>query len=130
MYDSNNQFNFWESKFVLASCVLIAIFLFFYLTKTFYIKYQINKEISIIDKKITESQVQEDELQKIAENLMDNDFLEKEARLKLNLKKPGEEVIMLINSANDKKEEPTQGELESMQDGNQSNIKKWIEVIF
>lgn len=130
MYDSNNQFNFWESKFVLASFVLVAIFLFFYLTKTFYIKYQINREISTIDKKIAESQAQEDEFQRMAENLTNKDFLEKEARLKLNLKKPGEEVIMIINSANGKKDELPQGETESIRDDNQNNLKKWIDVIF
>lgn len=130
MYDSNNQFNFWESRFVLASFVLVAVFLFFYLTKTFYIKYQINREISIIDEKITESQAQEDEFQRMAENLTNKDFLEKEARLKLNLKKPGEEVIMIINSTNGKKDELPQGETESIQDDNQNNLKKWIDVIF
>ena|SRR3989344_5760361 len=130
MNDPNNQFNFWESRFVLASFVLIAIFLFFYLTKTFYIKYQINREISTIDKKIAESQEQENEFQRMAENLTNKDFLEKEARLKLNLKKPGEEVIMIINSANGKKNDLPQGETENIQGDSQNNLKKWIDVIF
>lgn len=131
MYDSNNQFNFWESKFVLASFAVVALFLLFYSAKTLYIKYQIKGEISIMDEKIEISQAQAEESQKEAENLTDKSFMEKEARLKLDLKKPGEEVIMIINAANGKKEETiTLEEKKDTAKESQNNLQKWIKKIF
>jgi len=126
--------NFFRSKLVLFFLIFIFFMISFYATGSLYQNYQIRKEIAILDKKIAELNDKNEEL-KLSENkLTDSDFIEREARLKLNFKKDGEELVIFTEdpySSNPKenKEERRSGE-EKKHIFDSDNVKKWLAAIF
>jgi cell division protein FtsL len=125
--------SFFKSKLVLASLVFIFFIIGFYTTSSLYQNYQIRKEIAILDKVVKDLDSDNKEL-KLAKNKLTNpDFIEREAKLKLNFKKEGEEVVILIDNpySSEVKEEDKNKKNEGKEDIFESgNVKKWINIIF
>ncbi len=120
---------FFKSKFILALFVTIFFIIAFYATSSLYQNYQIRKEIAILDKLISDLNNDNKKLKSIKDKLADSDFIEREAKLKLNFKKEGEEVIVLLdNKYSDKANESENKKNEQLQ--RNSNVKKWINLIF
>lgn len=77
--------------FLLVVLVLIAVAL----GRESYRYFKINQDIKNLEKKIEELKKSNEELIGLEEYFQSEDFLEKQARLKLNLTKPGEKVIII-----------------------------------
>jgi len=83
------------SRLFIFLSLLAFIWLGLVLTKTVYKKYQLNQEIESLKVEISKMDKKEQELTKLIDYLGSQDYLEKEAREKLNLKKEGESVLMV-----------------------------------
>lgn len=59
-----------------------------------------------------------------------DEFVEKEARARLNMKKEGEEVYLISSNEAKKPEEVTYMETSSKISKNTSNFDKWMEIMF
>ncbi len=70
------------------------------LGKVIFRAHGINREISRLEKEIQESEKNKKEISQLIEYLKTDSFKEKEARLKLNLQKPGERVVAIPSSEN------------------------------
>ncbi len=90
-----------------------------------YRKYQIEKEVSSLEEQISLLGQDNLKLSELLGYFQKESFKEKEARAKLNFKKPGEKVIILTPS----EEEPmTEEELQKEEEI--SNIQKWWNYFF
>ena len=87
-----------------AISIIILIFLISFV-KLMVRKYAINKQISGLDSKIETLEKQNSDFEKIINSFNDPDVVETEARLRLNLQKEGEKVIIFLpkeNNSSDK----------------------------
>ncbi len=124
---------FFKSKFVLASLVSVFFIIAFYTFGSLYQNYQIRKEIAILDDIILNLDNENKNLKLAKKQLTDPDFIEREAKLKLNFKKEGEEVVILIDnpySPKVKKEDMDKKEESENNIFNDDNVKKWLKIIF
>ena len=83
------------SKVFLFAAVFILIFLIISLGRESYRKHQLTKEINNLKSEIERLDGRNRQLANLMDYFEEESFLEKEARLKLNLKKPGEKVVIL-----------------------------------
>jgi len=90
-----------------------------------YRNFEISREIKSLEKKIKELKLGNEELSKIEEFFHSREFLEKEARLKLNLIKPGEKVIIVKEQEPAEKPEQKEDIAKEI-----SNIQRWWEYFF
>lgn len=95
-----------SSKLFLFLIILVLIALTVSLLRESYRKYQLTKEINNLKSEIERLEGNNKQMANLMEYFKEESYLEKEARLKLNLKKPGEKVVILSPGST----EPTEGE--------------------
>ncbi|RJQ35528.1 septum formation initiator family protein [Candidatus Parcubacteria bacterium] len=78
--------------------VLLLILSFVKVTKEVMLRYEINKEIKILESQLASIEGKTGDMEKLISYLNTDEYIEKQARLKLNLSKPGEKQINLTNS--------------------------------
>ena len=115
---------------------LLTIWLGASVAKEAYKKHQVKKEIEILSQEILNLEQKNSNLISLIDSFQDSDTVELEAKRRLNLKKQGEEVAVILR---DKKDEPQnivqQDEIDSFeaklieQDASQSNVLKWWRYI-
>jgi len=93
-----------------------------------YRKYQLTQEINKLKTEIERLEGKNDQLADLMEYLKEEPYLEKEARLKLNLKKPGEKVIILSNKEQEEQEEVLSDVSELIEED--SNYWEWWKYFF
>ena len=89
-------------------------------SKELFIRHDINSEINELTEKKESLEGSVKEMNNLIAYLQTDYYIEKEARLKLNLAKPGEKQINLLNS---------EGE-EIIHQDETSNISKWFNYFF
>ena len=94
-----------------------------------YRKYQLTQEIDKLKTEIERLEGNNNQLADLMEYLKEEPYLEKEARLKLNLKKPGEKVIILSNEEQEQKQEEVLSDIPELT-GENGNYWKWWEYFF
>lgn len=120
-------------KLPIALALLAAVVLLGYkIYAVSYEKYQINKKVTILDATMAELNQRADDLKALVGRLGDKDYIEKEARKKLNFQKPGEQSVIIT-----KKGAGTASgvAMENNQSGakngkNESNPKLWYNIFF
>lgn len=85
-----------------------------------YFNYQTNQEIKKLQQQIDELQKSNGDLAEMEKYFQSDEFLEKEAKLKLNLIRDGEKLIIVKQEENIAAAEVQKEETENI-----SNIKKW-----
>jgi len=85
------------SKLFLFIIILALIAVVVNLGRESYRKYQLTQEIDKLKIEIQRLEGSNDQLANLMEYLKEEPYLEKEARLKLNMKKPGEKVVILTS---------------------------------
>ena len=83
------------SKFFLFSITLALIAIAVSVGSESYQKYQLTQEINKLKTEIEKLESKNEQLASLMEYLKEEPYLEKEAKLKLNLKNPGEKVVIL-----------------------------------
>lgn len=118
--------NFFHSKSFIFSLLIVLVLLLIVSGREAYRNYKINQEIKNLQKKIDELRKSNAELNELGRYLQSDEFLEKEARLKLNLIKDGEKLIIIKRS----EEEISPEEKKVEENKNIPNILKWWEYFF
>lgn len=130
--DKSKAEAFFQSKFFAAIILLIAGFLVYKIFLVSYQKYQVKKEIASLKGTLNDKEKQIDDLKKLVENLKDEDYLQKEARKKLNLQLPGEQAVIIIDDKNKSTESVESDKIAanaSIWSVIWSNPKKWWRMI-
>ena len=116
--------NFFETKYFVLCLVIIFAFALVSLGRESYRYFQTSEEIRNLEKKINDLKKENDELSQIKETFNSEDFLEEEARRKLNMIKEGESVIIIANDNELTSDEP------EIQTKKISNFKLWLKYFF
>lgn len=111
------------SKSFIVFLIIVLILVIIVLGKESYQYFRISQEIKSLEKSIEELEKENEELARMEKYFNSEDFLEKQARLKLNLAKPGERVI-IIKTPEDLEQEVEQEQTIAKEI---SNIQKWFE---
>lgn len=115
-----------ESKYFIGFLIIILILIIIALGREGYRYFGINQEIKNLEQKIEKLKQENEELEGMEKYFESKEFLEKQARLKLNLAKPGEGVI-IIKTPEDLKQETEQKQVIAKEI---SNIQKWWDYFF
>jgi cell division protein FtsB len=114
------------SKPLIFLLVLIFVLSIIALGRESYRYFGITQEVRDLEKRIEDLEVSNEELSKMEEYFQSDDFLEKEARLKLNLAKPAEKLIII--------KQPESLEQEIVEEKKiakeVSNLQKWWDYFF
>lgn len=84
-------------------------------------KGEVKKEEIVVQTKITGVRLDNDQLERYIKNFENKEFLDREARLRLNYKLPGEEVVFVHRDANPQKASSSQ----ELSPEEMPNYKKW-----
>lgn len=117
--------NFAKSKYGVVFLVMVLILVLIATGQEVYRYYKVSKEISDLKQNIEDMKKSNEELIKIKEYFTSKEFLEDEARKKLNMTKEGESVIVISNPNAPEEENESEG-----QELKTSNIKLWLEYFF
>jgi len=112
------------SKFFVVFCLFIFIFIIFSLAKGTIKKYKVNSEIEQLKKEIVQLDKQNQEFGQLINYLNSDTFIEQEAKLKLGLKKEGENLVIIPEK------ELNVEKKAAMQEQNLSNPAKWWSYFF
>jgi cell division protein FtsL len=83
------------SRITLFFLLLAFIWLIVNVVNVYYRKYKINKEIEDLKAQIASADKSNQQISEMIDYLGSSSYLEKQAREKLNMKKPGEEVVII-----------------------------------
>lgn len=115
-----------KRKLAFISLVAVAGVLGYKVLVVSYEKYQITEQISNLDGELVALDAKSKDLQALIGRLQDKEFIEKEARKKLNLSKAGEKAVIIVNpqktAAQNKKQEAVRKK--------ESNPYKWYRTLF
>ena len=97
-----------------------------------YEKYQINKKVTTLDAVMAELGQKSDDLKALVGRLGDKDYIEKEARKKLNFQKPGEQPVIITKKGAGANNGSAVKKSQSSDKKNQeeANIKIWYNTFF
>ena len=115
------------SPLVIFLLVLILIGIIAAVGKESYRKYQIDKEVGGIKKEIESLKEENQALSNLLDYFNSEESLEKEARLKLNLLKEGEKLVIITPNKKTDSENQLSEDIEEKQP---SNFEKWLKYLF
>ncbi|MFH1460862.1 MAG: septum formation initiator family protein, partial [Patescibacteria group bacterium] len=100
-----------------------------------YRKYQLTQEIDSLKSEIEKIEGNNQQLANLMDYLKQESYLEKEARLKLNLKKPGEKVVIFSDQPDEQLENTDsqtspENTLQEQTKEKTANYWKWWEYFF
>lgn len=116
----------WLTWLILSFLFLFSLFL---AGREFWRWYGINSEYKIVKNKTDSYEQESKKLQREIDNLSKPEVLEKEARSRLNLKKEGESVLVVVGEDNFPEEEFLNAEVYSVVNDSNSiwfNVKNWL----
>lgn len=139
MAQSNKKFIRWllSSKIFLFIVLFALIGLVLNVGRESYHKYQLTKEIRNLETEIKKVEGRNRQLSDLMNYFSEESFLEKEARIKLNLQKPGEKIVIFsdksdgvdnLNSSTAKATDEQRKEEDIS--GTSANCWKWWEYFF
>jgi len=120
---------FFASKFFFLISLVVLGFLIFGLGGKVMDGYQIDKEVKMMEEEITRLEAKNSELNNFFNYLNTDAFVEEEARLKFNLQKPGESV-MIISESDLKEENKGKIALAEREEIFKTNPVKWWNYFF
>ena len=118
-----------SGKLLPAALFIIVIIVGAELAQAIRREYKINQEINALKEEITSYSKENNDLEKMMEYYNTLSYKEKEARLKLNLQKPGEKTILVDSPDEETPDMEIKKEIKSSLVG-ETNIKKWWNYFF
>ena len=121
-----------SSKILLCLATFVLIGLVVNLGQESYRKYRLNKEIGDLKSQIETLENSNQQLNGLMDYFGQNSYLEKEARVKFNLKKPDEKVVILSDGASNQSYSKPSGNFasSSIKQADTANYWKWWEYFF
>lgn len=116
---------FTSQRFLAIVGLSFLVLILFPLAKTYSQRKLVEQEINEVKKEISDFESKNQELKEMINYLQSDQSLEEQARLNLNLKKPGETVVVI----NEKKVNPSIA-IASDKTKDYSNLKKWWYYFF
>lgn len=112
---------FYKSRLFLVIILFVSIFMILDYSRAYYQDYKIKQEIKSLEEEFARLQKNKLESLDLLEYVSDSDFVEEKAREELNLKKPGENVLII------KREDPADtGSYQEQSEEKKSNPKRWL----
>ena len=127
---------FSRSQLIITVCVVVIIFLSTNLTKEIINRHQIDEKIKQYESDVIELEQENKEISELINSWTISRQLEKEARLKFGLKKPGENVVVVqrgdISNGNtiDPSSQVLGGVVVRVEGKEAPNYKKWWDFFF
>lgn len=120
------------SRIFLVALIIMTFLLAVSTGRAIWRKYQIEREISALKNNISEIEKKNEELLARLDYFKSEENLEKEARIQLNVKRPGEKVVVIVGKENSSPVRNEKGNsAESPADKNKlSNPLKWWRYFF
>ncbi len=113
---------FFESRFVNLLLIVLLVLSVVKVVREAIVRYEINKEIASLENQLNELDNKSNKLGDMINYLKTDQYIEKEARTKLNLVKPGEKQINFTSSTD------SLARVDS--DKGSSNYTKWFNYFF
>ena len=120
--EKNYFYKLYNSNLIIFILFIILIFSFIKVSKEVILRYNINKEIGNLEEQFYKLNNEKENINNLIAYLKTDDYIEEQARLKLNLSKPGEKQINLSNGNN--------MDLKIKEIDNISNYNKWFNYFF
>ena len=122
--------NFWyrffsSQRFLAIIGLVFLVVIIFPLAKTYSQRRLVENEINEVKKQISDYENQNQQLQELASYLQSEQSLEEQARLNLNMKKPGEAVVVIERTKNTAAETGVTAD-----EVNLNNLVKWWRYYF
>ena len=115
-----------QSRWFTAAAVVLIGFFLISLIKIQPVLTTTQKELRNLDKKIAEAERSASELERLKDYLQSDAYLERQARLKLNYKKPDEKVVYIYTGENgNKTESKIAAGVNSAESRLSQNLKLW-----
>lgn len=111
----------WESNLFTVILILVLFFSLFKMVREIKVRSDINKEIASLQAQRQKLEGQKADLEELLSYLQTDNYIEKEARLKLNLSMPGEKQINLSGEQPPPPDEAAEY---------RSNAAKWFDYFF
>ena len=121
---------FFSQGFLSLVGLIIIISISFPFAKNAIKQYKINQEINNLKKDIAGLQDKNSDLKKVFANLNSDQFAEEQARLNFNLKKSGEELVVIKNSEGLNSTSSAAGDNQKKVAEQLSNPQKWFNYFF
>jgi|SRR3989344_2073241 len=118
-----------KSKFFFVFLIPIFLALLAGIFQQFYYRYQVKKELDELKAEVANYNKQKEDLGKLINYYKNEANLENEARVRLNLKKEGEKVVIILPTATSTENGETASELPSSAE-NLPNYKQWGYYLF
>lgn len=112
----------WSSNIFSVVLIVLLILSFVKVSKEVLLRYEINQEIKQLEQRRAELSDKAEEMDKLIAYLQTDEYIEKQARLQLNLSKPGEKQINLAGDSGNRT-------LDTGVDDS-SNVIKWFNYFF
>lgn len=94
---------FFGSRWFLVTAFVVAVLVAFGYARAYYQDYKIRQEINSLQEQVKKLEHKKLESMEILKYVISDAFVEEKARTELNLKKPGENVLVLKNQDGDEK---------------------------
>ncbi|MDO8443645.1 MAG: septum formation initiator family protein [Candidatus Azambacteria bacterium] len=114
-----------KSRFFFIFLIPIFLALILGIFQQIFDRYQVQKKLNELNAEVANYKKQMDDLTKLIEYYQDPSNLENEARVRLNLKKEGEKVVIILPTATSTNENMTSENYENM-----PNYKQWWYYFF
>lgn len=122
---------FYYSKWLLIICIVIIIFFSWSAVRDYYRQDDLRQDIIKLNQEIEDLAKQQIDLTDTLAYVQSSDFIEIEARTKLNLRKPGEKIIIVSNSNDiERLQLDNQANINKLIDTGESNFKRWLQYFF
>lgn len=110
--------------FVTAGCIALAVVVFGY-GRAFYQDYKIKQEIQQLQEEVRQLETKKIESLKLLDYVTSDQFVEETARTELNMKLPGEKVVVLSNTAQSDSTQSIATDSSQRDTSTLSNLLKW-----
>jgi cell division protein FtsB len=123
------RLNWGWSQFFTIIIILVILLFSFKAVQEILNRRAINQELKGLDKQILDLQVKQQNLESLITYLQSSEFIEKEARTRLNLRKEGERII-IIPVESSTQPQLIENQVTTTTPENLSNIQKWWYYVF
>ncbi|OIO46989.1 MAG: hypothetical protein AUJ28_01495 [Parcubacteria group bacterium CG1_02_37_51] len=117
---------FYQSKWFIIFLILIIVFFLYQIWQDYYQQHDLRQEIIHLEDQLLSVTEEQQALAETMAYVQSDDFVEIEARTKLNLRKPGEQIIIVSNDDDIQRlmeQSGTNGSYFNQEE--QSNLRRW-----
>jgi len=124
--------SFYYSKWFILVIFIVIVFFLVSAIKDYYSQEDLRDDISTLESQISNLQDEQYDLSETLSQVQGEDFVENEARTKLNLRKPGENIIIVSNDKDiqELNKDKTDSGIKDLLEQPESNLSLWWKYFF